>query len=57
MKRKTKRGTRKIKRGGFRYGHAKGHTPVPGEILISAPRTKTRTRTRTRTRKNSRLYF
>ena len=56
IKRKTtkrSRHTRKVKRGGFRYGHSKGHTPIPGEVLISAPRT----RTRTRSRKHSRLYF
>ena len=50
---KRSRRTRKVKRGGFRYGHSKGHTPIPGEVLISAPRT----RTRTRSRKHSRLYF
>ena len=50
---KRSRRTRKVKRGGFRYGHSKGHTPVPGEFLISSPRT----RTRTRSRKHSRLFF
>jgi len=48
---KRSRLTRKIKRGGFRYGKSKKHTPIPGEILISSPRT--RTRTRTKSRKNS----
>ena len=37
IKRKTtkrSRHTRKVKRGGFRYGHSKGHTPIPGEVLM-----------------------
>jgi hypothetical protein len=43
---KRSRRTRTVKRGGFRYGHSKGHTPIPGEVLISAPRTRTRTKSR-----------
>jgi hypothetical protein len=50
---KYSRRTRKVKRGGFRYGKSKKHTPIPGEVLISSPRTKTRTKTRTRNRKHS----
>ena len=52
-----KRYTRKNKRGGFRYGKSKGHTPIQGEILISAPRTSKKTRTKTRTKSRTRKYF
>jgi hypothetical protein len=45
---KYSRRNRTVKRGGFRYGKSKKHTPIPGEVLISSPRTKTRTRTKTR---------
>jgi hypothetical protein len=44
---RTKR-TRRVKRGGFRYGKSKKHTPIPGEVLISSPRTRTKTRTRSK---------
>ena len=48
---KRNKRTRRVKRGGFRYGKSKKHTPIPGEVLISSPRTRTRTRTRTRSKK------
>ena len=49
---KRSRRTRKVKRGGFRYGKSMKHTPIPGEVLIISPRT----RTRTRSRKNSNWF-
>jgi hypothetical protein len=50
---KRSKRTRRVKRGGFRYGKSKKHTPIPGEVLISSPITRTRTRTRTRSRKQT----
>ena len=46
--------------GGFRYGNKSKHTPIPGEILISSPKSvnrTARTRTRSKTRSKTRKQF
>ena len=54
---KINKRTRKVKRGGFRYGKTKAHTPTPGEILISEPSISMKSRTRTRTKSRSRKHY
>jgi len=47
---RSKRTRKHTLRGGFRYGNKTKHTPIPGEVLISAPKTITRSRSRNKSR-------
>jgi hypothetical protein len=52
----SKKNSKNTIKGGFRYGNKTKHTPIPGEVLISSPKTKTKTRTRTKTIKQFRFF-